>query len=287
MRRNDNKVIKKVNKGAKKQRKISQKMVRRVDFGFEKEKRKRFIKNLSWGVAKTLSDLVFLQLVFFSSLVLRGRYVQKELHQVFEKYREVDWEKIRKALGDLKRKGLIDYVEGKLLEAKITEAGFRRYKSFLPVYDEKRVWDGKVYLITYDIPEGKRDDRDKLRDFLERTGCGKLQASVWLTCYNPKQLVGEFVKSQNISGSVIVSDIGKDGSVGEEDLKDLIARVFKLEELNERYQDFILKVKNGEIGKYQIGFAFASILQDDPQLPFELLPDGWLGEKAYKIFRET
>ena len=255
-----------------------------IRFGFEREKRKRQIKNLSWGVAKNFTNLVFLQLVFFGSLAVRGKYASRELRKIFEKYEGIDWDKLRKTLGDLKRKGFIDYAKGQMFEPEITKAGIKRYKSLFPVYDRERTWDKKVYLITYDIPEAKRINRDKLRDFLQKIGCGKLQDSVWLTCYNPKKLVKGFVEHFDIEGSVIVSDIGKDGNIGEEDLQGLVKQVYKLDELNEKYQDFIFKIKDKKISPHQIGFVYNSILLDDPQVPFELLPDDWMGEKAYKIF---
>ncbi|MBU1327173.1 hypothetical protein KKB64_04890 [Patescibacteria group bacterium] len=31
---------------------------------------------------------------------------------------------------------------------------------------------------------------------------------------------------------------------------------------------------------------YLSILRDDPQLPFQLLPDNWLGLKAYQLYRK-
>lgn len=264
----------------------SQKEQKKEKLGFEREKQKRKIRELSWGMVRTLTDLVFLQLCLASSLTFSGRQAQKGIKEIFEQYQEIDWEKIRRVAGNLKKRGLVNYTKGKLLEPRITKTGLKKFNSLVPFYHKKRTWDKKIYLITYDIPEEKRNERNRLRFFLEKIGCGMMQASVWLTCFNPKKLVKNFVEENNISGSVVVADIGKDGSVGEEDLKDLVGKVYRLEELNDRYREFIWGVKRGEIKRLQVDFAYLSILADDSQVPFELLPDDWAGEEAHKIFKK-
>jgi phenylacetic acid degradation operon negative regulatory protein len=253
---------------------------------FSKEKRKRKINDISWGLVKTLTDLVLLQLFLASSMIFKSRYSQKGIKELFDESQDIDWRQIRQTLTYLKKEGIVSYTRSRVLEPRITNLGIKRLRKILPVYDIDRPWDKKVYLITYDISEEQRQKRDLLREGLETIGCGKLQDSVWITCYNPQKLVAEFIRKHNIEGSVIVSVIGKDGSIGREDLKDLISRVYKLNQLNDKYRDFIDKIKQDIINNSNVGFAYLSILQDDPQLPFELLPDDWLGEKAYFIYRK-
>ena len=45
----------------------------------------------------------------------------------------------------------------------------------------KRRWDGRWRLVVFDVPEGRRGLRDKLRAQLRRRGFGYLQHSVWIT----------------------------------------------------------------------------------------------------------
>ncbi len=116
-----------------------------------------------------------------------------------------------------------------------------------------------------------------------------LQASVWLTPYNPKEVLREFIEERKLAGQVLISDLGEDGSIGEEDLRELVVRVYNLEDLENRYVEFIQKwggkKKLNDSEKTRIYFAFTSILMGDPQLPFELLPEDWAGNNAYKLFR--
>lgn len=249
---------------------------------FEKLTRKRKIEKLSWGLAFRMTDLVLLQLFLGLNLMTRSRYSSKFLGKIFQKIHDIfDEEKIKRAVYRLKKEGLVEYGKRLGWELQITQAGKNRLAGFLPQYDAERVWDKRLYLITYDIPEKKRRDRDRLRSFLKKIGCGLLQESIWITPYNPKKVLGDFVTETGMQELILISDMGKDGQVGQEDIRELIVRVYKLAELNERYRELITKIKERKYTKSEKDSWFLAILKDDPQLPFELLPDDWLGEKAW------
>lgn len=125
-----------------------------------------------------------------------------------------------------------------------------------------------------------------LRDYIKTIGCGMLQESVWLTSYNPKTLIEDFIKRLGMEENlIIISSIGKDGTVGEMNIKDLIERVFKLEDLNEDYYDFISWVRSEKPEKSHVVSRYLLILKNDPQVPFKLLPDDWVGKEAYELFQ--
>lgn len=163
----------------------------------------------------------------------------------------------------------------------ITEEGKRRLFSIIPRYDEKRTWDGRMHIITYDIPETHGNDRHLLRDYLRRIGCGRLQDSVWITPYNPIDTIRAFIEEHGLIGNVIVSDMGQDGSIGEEDLRSMIVRMYGLKALNTRYEEFLDETDGQKLDQLTV-VRYLSILKDDPQLPFSLLPQGWKGTEAYK-----
>ena len=114
-----------------------------------------------------------------------------------------------------------------------------------------------------------------------------IQESVWLTPYDPNDILREFTKERKLKGSIIVSDLGKDGSIGEEDIKDLVRRIYKLNEINKEYKEFLEKFAGTQTIPLQTPFAYWKILKNDPQLPFELLPGDWLGERAYQLFLKS
>ena len=253
---------------------------------FERLARKRKIEKLSWGLALRMTDLVLLQLFLGLTLITSSKHSGKFLAEILKKiHNNFDEEKIKRAFYELKKDGLIDYTKRLGQEPQITAQGKKRLSEFLPQYDPERVWDKRLYLITYDIPEKERRNRDRLRHFLKKIGCGLLQESLWITPYNPKKVINEFVAEAGLEELILISDMGKDGQVGQEDIRELINRVYGLNELNQRYGDFIKKVSKEKHSSLEITGYFFSILKDDPQLPFELLPNDWLGEKAWQIVK--
>lgn len=196
----------------------------------------------------------------------------------------INYDVIKNALKTAQRRGWIK-TRRRNAQPEITEEGKQRLASVIPQYDEKRLWDGKMHLVTYDIPETRKIDRELLREYLRRIGCAMLQESVWITPYNPIDLVRSFVEEKELSGTVIVSDLGKDGAVGEEDLRALLVRIYKFEELNERYEEWLSSVEDSDAIDHQAIIQFLAILKDDPQLPFALLPPWWKGDKVYSLVK--
>lgn len=190
-----------------------------------------------------------------------------------------NYEIIKTAMINAKRRGFIKKSK-RHTWPEITEAGKRRLSNIVPMYDERRTWDKRLHVITYDIPEKQRKQRYLLRSQLEKIGCGRLQDSVWITPYNPIDTLRRFIEEHKLGGTVIISDMGKEGSVGEEHMHDLMVRIYRLEELNKQYEDW-LEDNREEVDHYAI-IQYLSILKHDPQLPFELLPSWWKGDKAYR-----
>lgn len=249
----------------------------------ERLKRRRKIEALSWGLTFRLTDLVLITLFLGLTLSMPSKHASKFWAKTFRGVKKsIDEEKIKRAFYQLKKYGLAEYGKRWWLEPQITAAGKKRLAAVLPLYDSERVWDKKLYLVTYDIPEKERVKRNQLRRYLAKIGCGLLQESVWITPYNPKEVIRDYAENAAISDLILISDLGKDGQIGQEDVRDLIGRVYRLEELNQRYRELLEAIRRRKISKKDIPARFFAILKDDPQLPFELLPDGWLGETAWE-----
>lgn len=189
------------------------------------------------------------------------------------------------ALRNLERlqgKGYISYARGKS-DIEITEAGRARIERSVPVYESRRKWDGRLYLITYDVPEEESFVRNMLRDRLKLLGCGMLQKSVWLTPYDPREVLRDFVFEYHLQGKVLISSLGKGSLIGGSDFRNLLAYVYRLDQLNARYKKF-LSQDFDHWPRFKVALEFYSILKDDPQLPFPLLPDDWASDEAFQKF---
>lgn len=173
------------------------------------------------------------------------------------------------------------------LDIAITNLGRKRINAIIPTYQKDRPWDGHLYLVSYDIPAKPNHKRGMLREYLRRIGAVLLQESLWLTPYNPRGLVGDFAIEKEIGGSILVSKLGTDGAIGNETLLDLIARVYKLDAINEKYADFLDTYGNRQktLSLFTMATSYLSILKDDPQLPFPLYPKDFLGEKAFHLYQ--
>lgn len=194
---------------------------------------------------------------------------------------QINYEVIKNAIQTARKRRWVKIIKrGALPE--ITIEGKKRLASIIPQYDQNRVWDGRMHLVTYDIPEKQRNDRYLLREYLRIIGCGLLQESVWITPYNPIDTLRGFVEQHGLKGNIIVSDMGKDGSIGEEDLRAMIVRIYKLEALNDRYEAWLQDIDEQEEIDHLSLVLFLSIIKNDPQLPFALLPPWWKGDRAYQ-----
>ncbi len=251
--------------------------------------RKSIVKDITYGVCGTLVDVLIWQIALVGASF--GKSGPRGVHQAFQEADEflntVNHKTLAATWHQLTKKRLISYKRrDNLYSPLITEFGKKRLNEKIPQYHKNRPWDKKIYLITYDIPEKANWKRDIFRKYLHNIKCQLLQESTWLTPYNPRQLVSNFVKEYKIPGTVIVSDVGQDGGIGEMTVQDLMVKFFFLENLNDKYEEFINDAKDKSIPIKNLLFRYLSILKNDPQLPFELLPQGWLGEKAFLTYEK-
>ena len=238
------------------------------------------VLQISEKLLETTTDLL-LAAIFFQAHMFNKHslsQVMKGSDAATRDLEEVNYQTIKRALRRLKASGLLSSKD------EITKLGLRRLQAIIPEYQSKRPWDGNLHLITYDIPTSQNYKRDRLREYLKTIGCGLLQESLWITPYNPRVLVQRFVEERSLEGTILVSNIGKDGSVAGKTIQELIESVYNLSNLNMRYKDFLSKAKLENQSIMRLRFLYLSILESDPQLPFELLPEGWLGNKANKTY---
>ena len=83
--------------------------------------------------------------------------------------RTVNYDAIKHALITASKNGFIKRKRHAMPE--ITKAGMKRLASVIPSYDEIRLWDKRLHVVTYDIPEKKKNTRDVLRMYLRKIGC--------------------------------------------------------------------------------------------------------------------
>jgi len=196
-------------------------------------------------------------------------------------------EDINEAVASLTRQGL---VEGdKSVGFRVTLAGADIKKSLYRARQGE--WDGKWRGVFFDIPEAQRKLRDDLRSELKKLSFGLWQRSVWVIPFDITKELNSYLQKQDLS-SVVQILVGE--RFGQLNDRDFAAKVWPLKEINEKYKT-LLSAWEGEIRKESIAEErfevavflhnrYLDILVSDPQLPSELLPRNWVGNKAKELF---
>lgn len=247
-------------------------------------------KTITNEIFNCASDLLLYQIGLIGASfggAASSRGVYKTFYKANKFMNEINHETLRGAWKRLIRQGLIEVVkEEGFYKPMITQLAKERLKSVCPRYQIYRPWDKKIYIITYDIPEEQSGNRRILRDLIKRLGGAMLQKSVWICPYNIKDVLNKLTKERKTEGTVIVSNTGKDGAIGDRSIEELIIEIYNLELLNERYKEFLSLVQERNKNKQELMLLYLSILKQDPQLPFKLLPYWWTGDIAYKEYKK-
>ncbi len=151
-------------------------------------------------------------------------------------------------------------------------------------------WDGLWRIISYEIPESKREIRDRLRREMRGWGLGPWHRSFWITphpiTHNLKDLVyGK--EEENFIQSFEATHV-----FGNMDI--LVEKVWNKAELEKRYRamfktwhDVLSKDVTKEDKMKAILYEYITILRDDPGLPKSLVGRNFISFEAFDIFKEV
>jgi len=206
-------------------------------------------------------------------------------------------QKTRGTLSGLIKEGLIekskegtDLVNESPVPYRLTEKGFSELCFQFPFFRFlKETWDGKWRVISYEIPEKKREMRDRLRREMQGWGLGPWHRSFWLTPHpvldHLKDLVSQKEEEQYIQA------FQADHTFGDKEV--LIEKVWSKSLLDKRYRELfkrwhdILSQKEEKTDKLKkVVSEYVTILKDDPGLPKELVGEQWIGFEGFNIFKE-
>ena len=163
------------------------------------------------------------------------------------------------------------------------------------------VWEGRWRLLTYSIPERRREVRDELRKQLTWMGFGPLSSGTWLTPHSLEGEVAALVERLDIRELV---EVFAATHLGFADDRALARRCWDLAALNSGYAAFVARYEpryaahqarlaRGEavldsecfVERFLLLHEYRRFFFQDPELPAELLPAGWLGGTAAQVFQ--
>ena len=211
---------------------------------------------------------------------------------------DVDAPAVRSAVSRLKRRGLIE-ARGVAGAAgySLSDGGQRLLAEGDPRIlgrTSARLEDGWV-LAVFSVPERERDRRHVLRSRLERLGFGAAAAGVWIA---PQHLAAEArhrIESLGLGGYVELFEHAR----APDGLPAAVRRWWDLDALGQTYAGFCAAYEPmlrrwsrprrpddaAAFADYmRVVDAWRKIVYSDPRLPADLLPAGWPGTSAERIF---
>ncbi|MFA5136577.1 MAG: PaaX family transcriptional regulator C-terminal domain-containing protein [Patescibacteria group bacterium] len=231
---------------------------------------------------------ILLSLVLLSDVDFKPVKIDERVQKIFDFSLN---QKTKTTLSSLVKEGAIEQTgDAKDDEYALTASGLLSLSFEFPYFRFLKLkWDHKWRIISYEIPESKREIRDRLRREMQGWGLGPWHRSFWLTPHpvipNLKELVMGKIEEQYIQA------FESDHAFGNRDI--LIEKVWGKSALDKKYRDLFKKwhetlSKDGDkIEKFSIVVAeYVNVLRQDPGLPDDLLGQSWIGYEAMNIFKE-
>ncbi|HEX9342893.1 MAG TPA: PaaX family transcriptional regulator C-terminal domain-containing protein [Actinomycetota bacterium] len=158
-------------------------------------------------------------------------------------------------------------------------------------------WDGRWTVAAFSVPEDQRDLRHALRTRLRWLGFAPLYDGMWVSPGDAVQAALEVLREVGVERATVMTATHQPGGPGG---GDPIA-AWNLDDLRKVYEEFIggyepllRRVRQGGVGAAEALIARTAVMDTwrnfpnlDPELPDELLPDGWPRRHARDIFAEV
>ncbi|HRN69660.1 MAG TPA: PaaX family transcriptional regulator C-terminal domain-containing protein [Candidatus Woesebacteria bacterium] len=172
---------------------------------------------------------------------------------------------------------------------KLTTKGFHEITLSFPVFRfSKEDWDGVWRILSYEIPEKKRELRDRLRRQVSSWGLGPWHRSFWLTPHPIIPWLKDLISQEE---KAYVQAFESKHVLGDQDI--LIEKVWATSQLEKKYRKLFMKWHDvlskdeDKIKKMKLIIDdYIEIIKTDPGLPKELIGSKWIGFEAINLFKE-
>lgn len=168
----------------------------------------------------------------------------------------------------------------------LTEGAERIYSFGAP----RPAWDGRWLVVMATVPESRRRLRHQLRTKLTWAGFGSPAPGMWISPHParaPEAL--ETMRELGLDNSAF-SFHGEFGGIGSQ--REMVDQAWDLAEIAAQYEGFLdefagLRPSPGTevvLAQVRLVHEWRRFPFLDPQLPTELLPPRWIGDRAAKVF---
>src|SRR5262249_13493636 len=169
----------------------------------------------------------------------------------------------------------------------LIEEGTRR------IYGHRAAWDGRWLLVSYSLPEPRRDQRDRLRQGLSFLGLGSLGNGLFITPHDLRTQVRDLIRRHGVESDVTVHHGTLEWPA---DPAQVVARAWDLDGLGATYAEFRERTARELRGleamddreafrrRFLLTHEFRRFPFSDPYLPDALLPPAWIRAAARATF---
>lgn len=188
-------------------------------------------------------------------------------------------------LQPVSRHGVRGYAATQVARHRLVEASGRIYRR------GPAQWDGRWHVVVTDRP-GDRSQRDRVTATLGYLGYGRIAPQTWLAAGTAPELATSLAALQIGYSAFTTSDLA--------DPQALVARTWDLADLATSYREFTHQAEQlrqeGSAGwsperayavRSDLVHRWRKFLFRDPALPEQVLPAGWPGESARRVFLEV
>ena len=147
-------------------------------------------------------------------------------------------------------------------------------------------WDRRWLVVLARVPESNRGGRHRLYTRMRWAAFGHPAPGVWISTHTDRLKEAEHVLRE--AGAYEQAQIFLSEHLAGE-LPMLVRQAWDLDEMDQRYEQFIDEFtrppSDDPIARVtRLVHAWRLLALEDPALPEELLPDGWSGIRAVKLF---
>ena len=179
---------------------------------------------------------------------------------------------------------------GRLTQWHLTGAGRRlltegaeRIYSFASAAEN---WDQRWLLVAARIPDGDRSTRHTVRTRLGWAGLGWLGPGLWISAHPEREAEVARVLSQAGVADAHLFTATRSGLDG---AAEMVRAAWDLDGIERQYERFIAEFSGAVpadvlAGQVELVHAWRRFPAIDPALPRELLPAGWRGHEAARLF---
>jgi phenylacetic acid degradation operon negative regulatory protein len=149
------------------------------------------------------------------------------------------------------------------------------------VYREiTKPWDQYWRMVIYDIPEEKRNLRDKIYYLLGELGFEKLQRSVWLSPFTASWIVRRIEQLVDDPENLLIFKT----KLSKEKSYNLIDSLWPIDEWEYKTNNFISEIKEKKKITTREQKFFWDLVAEHPKIPLDLLPRNWPLKKLANLF---